>query len=43
MKLLLLGEFSLFTLIVAPVLLDFGSNVATGIENPTCELIRLGT
>jgi protein-tyrosine phosphatase len=42
MKLHLPGAFFLFTLIVAPVLTDFGSTVATGIENPTCELLRAG-
>jgi protein-tyrosine phosphatase len=40
MNLRLVG--AVLTLIVAPVLPDFGSAVATGIENPTCELIRPG-
>jgi protein-tyrosine phosphatase len=40
MKSRALGVLLLFTLIVAPVLAHFGSVVAAGIENPTCELIR---
>src|SRR5580704_15217038 len=40
MKSRALGVLLLFTLIVAPVLAHFGSVVAAGIENPTCELLR---
>jgi hypothetical protein len=43
MLLRLPGVVLLFTLIVAPVLPDFGSVVATGMENPTFELVRPGT
>jgi protein-tyrosine phosphatase len=42
LKLRLSGAVLLFTLSVAPVLPDFRSVVATGVDNPTCELIRPG-
>jgi protein-tyrosine phosphatase len=43
LKLRLLGAVLLFTLSAALVLPEFGAVVATGIENPTCELIHPGT
>ena len=43
MKLRLPGVLRRFALIVAPVLPDFASVVATGIENPTFELVRPDT
>lgn len=42
MKFRLPGILLLSTCIVASVLPDFGSVVATGIENPTCELLHAG-
>ncbi len=42
MKSRLPGAVLLFTLSVALVLPELGSVVATGIENPTCELVGLG-
>jgi protein-tyrosine phosphatase len=43
MKLRLPGAPLLLTVIVASVLPDFGSVVTSGIEDPTCELVRPGT